>query len=363
MADDWYYSDAGNKTGPVSPNELKRLADSGALTPTDLVWREGMAQWVPARAVKGLFAAAASAAPAAPPSAAPTSAPPPSRRPRPLLPTSDWHPLDHAIDAARSACPDDLAETISGVAGRIGVVALYLSAAITLIGSVLLAVRANSFVAFVTGLGVCVAVVVGQYIAYRLMGACRTAIASNRSVLSSLAVPDSAFVLITVATIGGVAGLVWMSIEARQVSLFVAAVVALAVGVFAAITAVTPAGLRIDVEPDCRAAQEAVGVLTFLVKLLLRCTPLLFTAGVAFATYLLIESVVVVMKADGRGLLFAQQAIATTIATLFAVIAIPIYAYILMLLYYLTLDVVSAIVSLPGKLDLIAERSNEPERP
>ena len=356
MADDWHYSSGGKKTGPVSPAELKRLADTGVLTPTDLVWREGMQQWVPASAVKGLFAVS--------PAAAPAPAPPaPARTPIRVLPTSDWHPFDLAIESVRAVCPDGLAESIASVAGRIGVTSLYISAAIALIGGMPVAIRANSFVAFVAGLGVSVAILVGQYIAYRLLGACRTAIVTNRSMLSSLAIPDSAFLLVAVATIAGVIGLIWTSIQAGQLIFFVAALGVLAVGAFAALATVTPAGLSVDVEPNCRAAQEAVGVLTFVVKLILRCTPLLFASGVAFATYRLIASVVFVMKAEAREMFIAQQDVATAIAILFAVIAIPVYSYVLMLLYYLTLDVIAAIVSLPGKLDLIAERGDQARQP
>jgi hypothetical protein len=35
--------------------------------------------------------------------------------------------------------------------------------------------------------------------------------------------------------------------------------------------------------------------------------------------------------------------------------AIPRYAYLIMLIYYLSLDIISAIVSIPSKLDLIAD--------
>jgi hypothetical protein len=355
MAEDWHYTSGGKKIGPVPPVELKRLADTGILTPTDLVWREGMQQWVPARAVKGLFPDTQ----AAPPPAAATAPPAAPSTPRRALPSSDWHPLDSVIDAARAACPDDLAETISGVAGRIGVLALYISAAITLIGGILLAIRGNSFGAFVAGIGVTIGVLVGQYIAYRLLGACRTAITANRSILSSLAIPDSVFLLITVSTIAGTLALLWAAIQTGQLVFFVGAVAVLAIGTFAAITALTPTGLSLEVEPDCRAAQEAVGVLTFAFKLVLRCTPLFFTVGIAFATYRLIEAVVFVMRSEGREALFVQQAVATTLGMLFTVIAIPLYAYLLTLAYYLTLDVISAIVSLPGKLDVIAERSDD----
>jgi hypothetical protein len=45
----WYYSKSGRQLGPVPESELSRLAASGEINPaTDLVWREGMADWQPA---------------------------------------------------------------------------------------------------------------------------------------------------------------------------------------------------------------------------------------------------------------------------------------------------------------------------
>jgi hypothetical protein len=55
MAIQWYYSRAGQRLGPIGSAELKQLADGGQLAPTDLVWKDGMAEWAPAHQVKGLF--------------------------------------------------------------------------------------------------------------------------------------------------------------------------------------------------------------------------------------------------------------------------------------------------------------------
>ena len=54
MATEWYYAIDGDRRGPVSSSELKQLAATGAITPDDLVWRDGMPEWPPARKVKGL---------------------------------------------------------------------------------------------------------------------------------------------------------------------------------------------------------------------------------------------------------------------------------------------------------------------
>ena len=43
----WYYVKEGQQAGPVSEAELDELIRSGALAADTLVWREGMAEWVP----------------------------------------------------------------------------------------------------------------------------------------------------------------------------------------------------------------------------------------------------------------------------------------------------------------------------
>lgn len=56
MANDWFYTLDGRPAAtPVAAAQLKQLAASGQLKPTDLVWQEGMLDWVPAGAIKGLF--------------------------------------------------------------------------------------------------------------------------------------------------------------------------------------------------------------------------------------------------------------------------------------------------------------------
>ncbi len=56
MATSWYYSRNGTEHGPITPNELKRLAEGGEVVADDLVRKDGMEKWIRARQVKGLFA-------------------------------------------------------------------------------------------------------------------------------------------------------------------------------------------------------------------------------------------------------------------------------------------------------------------
>jgi hypothetical protein len=86
VSQEWYFSAGNERHGPVSAADLKKLADAGTLKAADLVWKDGMADWVPARSIKGLF-------PAGPPApVAPKSGKQPAARPRPAAEEPDDRP-------------------------------------------------------------------------------------------------------------------------------------------------------------------------------------------------------------------------------------------------------------------------------
>ncbi len=79
---EWYWMKDGQKHGPVDTAHLRQLARAGQLQPTDIIWRDGLPNWVEASRAKGLFSQEVAAAPlddrtATPPSARRTSEEPP----------------------------------------------------------------------------------------------------------------------------------------------------------------------------------------------------------------------------------------------------------------------------------------------
>ncbi|MCY3018612.1 MAG: GYF domain-containing protein [Planctomycetota bacterium] len=51
----WFYGRGGQQIGPVSRDVLRQLAQAGQLSPTDLVWKQGTANWTPAGQIAGLL--------------------------------------------------------------------------------------------------------------------------------------------------------------------------------------------------------------------------------------------------------------------------------------------------------------------
>jgi hypothetical protein len=53
---EWYYTkDGRTRVGPVATDQLRKLVESRALRPADMVMREGMRRWLPAAKIEGLF--------------------------------------------------------------------------------------------------------------------------------------------------------------------------------------------------------------------------------------------------------------------------------------------------------------------
>lgn len=62
MSNDWYYADGDQQRGPYTDEEMLDLLSTGRVALTQLVWRQGMAQWAPLNAVGELIGIAPAAA-------------------------------------------------------------------------------------------------------------------------------------------------------------------------------------------------------------------------------------------------------------------------------------------------------------
>jgi hypothetical protein len=53
---EWHYTENGQRAAsPVSDAQLRQLAATGKVKPTDMVWKDGMAGWATARMIPGVF--------------------------------------------------------------------------------------------------------------------------------------------------------------------------------------------------------------------------------------------------------------------------------------------------------------------
>jgi len=410
---EWYYAKANKQHGPVSASELKKLVDQGELKPGDLVWREGLEDWIPARndpVLKNLFGREAHAPPPkvakTPPKAVPPGGPPVFRKAEAaferLGPRSVRHVFDLLIEFARAQFTSqfiDLTSKIFTLGGHYG---LYLAMGVLFIFSLLLGVKMNEVNTILLGVCGVLILVVLQYAAGRFSGALETLNKSTSGTMSSSALLDCFALLHVFGGLVALLGLAVLAVQTGPLSLVLPAIAAFILCQYVAILSLNPQSLNLTIVSEATAGEEAIGVLTFLVKLSLRLVPVAFGVGVVWGTLILLYAVILVFappeKPENIMAFVGPEAMQTvepseelpyvqetpdspqespegeeelaelkmlpakvtasagrTILITFA--ALPFLAYVFFLVCYLSIDVLRAILSLPGKLDkMIDER-------
>lgn len=374
---EWYYAHENERAGPVPPVELKQLAAAGELLPDDLVWREGMDEWVAARNVRGLFEGTASEAAAGPPKAAATFAddfqpvsPMPSTAPGLLAEPGETaldrprrrgalHAFDFLLDAARAQFTAQFVDSTSRIFATCGHYGLYVAMLASLGAALALGIKVGPLNPVLLGVIWLLALAVLQYAARRSCVAMERLNRATSAVLSTAAVPDSLALLNMVAGLAILLGSAVLAVESFLAErsgafpLVLFGLMAFIVCEYVAFISLNFEALGVSVIPQVRAGEEASGLLSFLLKALLRLSPVAFGAGVVCGTLWLCYAF---YQASGDGKLdTAQETAFTATCWIIAFAALPFVAYVCFLLCYLLVEVIRAVLSTPGKLDVLAE--------
>lgn len=375
---EWYYAHGDRQAGPVPPAELKQLADGGELLPDDLVWREGMEQWVAARNVKGLFEGTVTKAAETPSKAVeafdesiqPVS-PMPSTAPdllaAPGKTALDYprrraarHLFDIMLDGVRAQFTPQFVDATTGIFVTGGHYCLYVAMLASFGVALALGIKTESLDPVLRGVLWLLALAVLQYVAGRFCVALDRLNRTTAGNVSTTVFLDSFALLNMAAGLAILLGSAVLAVRSDTYSLILSGLVLFIACEYLAFVSLNPETLSISVAWEARAGEEAIGVLLFLLKGMLRLAPVAFGAGVVCGTLWLLCAGYQVF-ADGE--LDAAQdpaLMATTWIVCFA--ALPFVAYVLFLLFYLLIGVIRAVLSLPAKLDVLAEnKEEEPE--
>ena len=406
---EWYYAKDNKQHGPVSAAELKQLATRGELRPEDLVWCEKLDDWTPARKVGGLFEEGAPAAPPPPkPDKAPPKPAPPAKAPpvfakspaafepspkRPLR-----HVFDVVLDFARAQFTVQFVDLTSKLFTLGGFYGLYLAMAVLFVFSLLLGVKLNEVNTILLGTAGVVILVVLQYAAWRFSGALDRLNRSTPARMCSSAFLDCFALVHMFGGLVALLGLTVLAVQTSLLSLVLPAIASFILCEYVAVLALNPESLNLTIAAEATAGEEAIGVLSFLVKLGLRIVPVAFGVGVAWGTLTLLYAVFLVFVppedpedivafvgpeavesvrvpesprsgAEARSeepsseeeaikMLPAQVTAFKARTTLITSAALPLVTYVFFLVFYLGIDVLRAILAIPGELGKLAKNDD-----
>jgi len=257
--------------------------------------------------------------------------------------------IEKLIESLKKFFSQNLLDFLTRWGIRIGHYGLLLAALIGFLFSFVVAIRSNSFRAFLLGIIWVLVIFVIQFIAKRFSNAGATLIENNPSQLSSPSFLDCVAFL---SMIGGLIILIYSIINAIQLKSLEVFLSGLAIFfLLEVITLVTfnPKSITISLTKSSSAGQEAIGIVTYFLKLFLRLVPIIFGIGVAVGTVILFIHFI---GGFGERLAFFWQRANTGDAgyILFAGL-LPFLSYLIFVFYYLLIDIIKAILAVPQKLD------------
>ncbi|MCR6655128.1 MAG: hypothetical protein NVV63_04775 [Opitutus sp.] len=239
--------------------------------------------------------------------------------------------------------------------------AVLLGGALTLVYTIFAAVRFNSFGVFLLGLGLIAALAVGQFAAARFFGAAERTIVNTPSHASATGFLECVGLLTLLAAAAFLLGGLISAIQ-------LGSIIALLPPLFFAVTLTYAGALALhptllNVTPGTGSAgEEAIGVLSFFAKASLKLVPLFFLLLAVAGNIAILasffprgEALAGAMSALAPGLpvgMALPSGLTGSVLVLLACLT-PIVAYALFLLQYLVIDVLRAVLAVPGKLDAL----------
>lgn len=347
----YYYTDAANQpAGPCELDQLKALAAEGKINDLTSVIPEGGQVWTTYASLKG------GATP--PPTAASGSGLSPAG-----ISTILGDTVGKILGRVSGWLSAALLDSSLKFAGRYGHFAVLAGAVFGLIFAAVLASRLHSLSLFFTaGVGFVLVVAVAQFSAQRFMTAGTRLLANTPNRLSSKSFLECVGLFAVLGAVGALLGGIVTSIQSDSMLPLIPAVLMTAYLLFFAMTALHPEELNVNVVGETTAGQEAISLLSFFTKVGLKLAPLyFFLLAVAGAIFILLALFNIGQAAAAGQMLLAMlpmppmmgmvaQNSPGQMLVLLACLA-PVLIYFFFLLWYLVLDLMRAILAIPGKLD------------
>jgi hypothetical protein len=363
--DQWYYYHGGERQGPVTEEQLKQLASEGKVDPTDNVSKPGMTDWVQAGTIPDLFPPSTQFLPPPPSATSGGSFFGDLLKGIGRLRTTDdlvaalphLRLLKAMLGGLRKVFSEVFLDKVDGGARLVGSISYIVAAVLILLAFAVIGIRSDSIqLFFVSVLGVALVAPVAHFFAAMFLGAGDTLLKKSPSALSSGAFPTCfglcAFVGTVLATIGAFV----LLLQTKDFVIFVTALGGAAVLCYLGGVALSPEAISVKVGQEASAGEEIIGIVMFLMKLPLRLVPFLFGVGCLVAALAGFHLVYVTLAEEA----FMGQMMAMPIAQgLLGVALLPLLVYLAFLLLYLQLDLVRAILVVPGKLDALRREQGE----
>jgi len=252
-----------------------------------------------------------------------------------------------ALDAARASLKPDSFDSISRSVTSVGHWALLLLA---VLGLVIQLISATQFGGseILWGLAWLVALPLLQYVAVQFMDATRSLVTNTATNLGSEAFLRCYALVAIVAGVASVVTAIVQGFELGSFWVFLSGLDVTVLWLATAWLALNPSLLGIRVNRQSSAGDEAIGVLSFFMKSLVRIVPIFYGATLLVAAVQAVVLLLGMIGDDAEGIRWAVTYAQFGMPVVLTAVLAPFIAYVAFVLYFLVIDLMRSILRISG---------------
>ncbi len=246
--------------------------------------------------------------------------------------------LDRLLNWARTMFPAEKFESLAAWCIRYGHAAFVVAQVLALLFFLAAAFKLSNWVYLLCGIGFAIFLAILQYTANKFLNAGPSLIQSSPSKLGSDAFPDCLALLVEVA---GILIFLKFTLDARiehQWNLVLVGLGIWALCESVAYVALNPKMVNISISNKISAGEEAIGILSFFVKAMVRIVPIAFGIGTIIGNLALLFAIFTPMSG---GLPVAGI---SALGLIIACGCLPFASYVIFAFYHLILDILQSIL-------------------
>lgn len=256
--------------------------------------------------------------------------------------------IDGMLGGLKGLLSASLVHSSCAVLARLGMWAVLLAAAIMLVTFIVIAAQNDSFSAMLTGLVYAVVALGLLYTAGKFCNAGQRLIEGTPTQLSSRAFLDSIALLSIALAIGSIIFGVNTATNSETLHPLGIGIGVGAWWFFLAAAALHPQLANCTVRPGASAGQECIGIVAFIIKAKLRLVPIVFGVAAITGTVLYLITFIRYIAADEFERYPLFQELLAINGFIISAAALPLIVYLGSLLILLLIDVIRAILRIPG---------------
>ncbi len=261
--------------------------------------------------------------------------------------------IDYLLDICKAKLNSQLFESNVTWLTVLGNYGLYLAALLGFIYGIGFAIKYDVFSIFLAGLGWVLLVFISQYTAGKLLSTSNNLIKSPPSQLSSTSFLDCLAVIYLIIGLLSFSYYIYIAIKIEVLDYFWMGLGSFIAWEYLAVISMHPKMLNISISKNTNAGEEAIGLLSFFMKGILKLVPIAFGSGILIGSTNLV--IAIYNLVSGGDPMLANIKAFTSGVIIITSAVLPFLAFIVFLIYYISIDIFRAILVLPKKLDLLSQ--------